>query len=190
VGVVLYSARGMTDEDDSTLVQKIRDGDRLAWDQLYRRHQARLLRMARVRTRDESRAEDVVANVWLKVVRGIDGLRDPGTVWAWICTIFNTTLTDLEGRDRSRHNEVRDEDVGELTEARTPDPDERILIEELLSIANDRERQVLRMHLEGHNPMEIARRLGVDESTVRHRITSMRQWIDQKRSPSRGTRKP
>ena len=57
---------------DGALIERARRGDQEAFAQLYRRHQASVYRFARAMTGSSSVAEDVVQDVFLALMRGLD----------------------------------------------------------------------------------------------------------------------
>ena len=57
------------DPDDADLMRRAAHGDRDAFAALYRRHQARVYRFARLMTGSSTAAEDIVQEVFLVVMR-------------------------------------------------------------------------------------------------------------------------
>jgi RNA polymerase sigma-70 factor (ECF subfamily) len=77
------------------------DGSEAAFTALWRDANPALLRYLRVAALDA--AEDVAAETWVQVVRGLTGFRgDEQAWWAWLFTTARRRAID-EGRRRSRH---------------------------------------------------------------------------------------
>ena len=59
-------------KEDLAIVERLRAGDELAFMMLVEQHTAAMLRIARMYVSSRAVAEDVVAEAWLGVVRGIE----------------------------------------------------------------------------------------------------------------------
>lgn len=165
----------MHDESDDELVRRIFRGDRRAWDVFYLRHHHHKLRLARHRSRSDADAEDLTAAFWLKVLGAVgSGKTTPSEPGRWMATVFKNTVIDLFGRSAARRHESLHEDPARDTAAWVPDPDDRIHLREIMASVNQRERAVIEGLLRGDSIVEIAGQMGVDESTVRGRIASIR----------------
>ena len=83
-----------------SVLQRCREGDRDAFDQVVDRYGLRLLRTARLILRDESLAEDAVQETFIKAWNGIRNLRDedPGP---WLTRIaMNESISSYRRRHR------------------------------------------------------------------------------------------
>lgn len=73
-------------ETDAALVTACRDGDAAAWARLIARHGS-LVRAVAVRAGlDAAEADDAVQEVFLALLRGLDGLRNPQGLVKWLLT--------------------------------------------------------------------------------------------------------
>lgn len=72
---------------DAELVEGVRAGDQQAWTELINRYNGRVWAVARSQGLDRERASDVVQTVWLNLLHGVDHLRDPGAIAAWLVTV-------------------------------------------------------------------------------------------------------
>lgn len=72
---------------DAELVERVRGGDHEAWSALIHRHGGRVWTVARSQGLDRERASDVVQTVWLNLLHGVDNVRDPGAIVAWLTTV-------------------------------------------------------------------------------------------------------
>lgn len=90
---------------DEFLVLSALSGEPRAAEQLARRWRPRLLRTARRVLGDADRAEDVVQDTWVAVVRGLTSLRDAARFPSWVFGILNRRCADAHRkryRDRER----------------------------------------------------------------------------------------
>jgi RNA polymerase sigma-70 factor, ECF subfamily len=84
------------------------DGDEDSFTELFRSVQPRLLRY--LRTVDSRLADDVAAETWLGVVRGLHGFRGDEAGWqAWVFTIARARLVDAQRRAARTPTPVDDE---------------------------------------------------------------------------------
>lgn len=72
---------------DAELVERVRVGDQQAWADLVARYGARVWTVARSQGLDRERASDVVQTVWLNLLHGVDNVREPGAIAAWLVTV-------------------------------------------------------------------------------------------------------
>lgn len=79
---------------DAELVAALRAGDEGAFEELVRRYNASLLRLARSYVPSNAAAEDVVQETWLGVLDGIDRFRGDASLKTWIFRILvNRAMT-------------------------------------------------------------------------------------------------
>lgn len=111
-------------------------------------------------------ADDVTQDVFLKVFRSIDELRDPAALAPWLCGIARNTARDWLRRRRRRAAEPL---VAEIEAAEAPSED--ALAARVLALVRTlpdayRETLVLRL-VEGLSGAEIAARTGLTHGSVR-----------------------
>lgn len=76
--------------EDRFLVLRCQAGDDVAYTDLYRRYYAPLLYYLRRMLASPESSEDVLQNVWIKILRGITTLREPEAFRTWIYRIAHT----------------------------------------------------------------------------------------------------
>jgi RNA polymerase sigma-70 factor (ECF subfamily) len=104
-------------EDDARLVERLRSRDDAAFAELVRRHQAALLRVARIFV-PAAQAEDVVADTWLGVLNGIDRFEGRSSLKTWIFRILtNTAKTRGQREGRSLPFSALEDDEGHFEPA-------------------------------------------------------------------------
>ncbi len=169
----------MTEEADSILVLRCQLGDRMAWESLVHRWHPRLWRFIFGMLGDRPVAEDVLQNVWLRVVRSLVRLREPERLEAWMYQIARNVIAD---RFREQYRRpVHDEFVEEVC------PDDgfssidlndslRSALTQLHPI--DRETVVL-YYLEEKTLDEVAGICGVPAGTVKSRLHRARRQLGE-----------
>jgi RNA polymerase sigma-70 factor, ECF subfamily len=86
---------------DDALVERVRDDDRVAFETLMRRYNARLFRLARAMLRDEADAEDVVQESYVRAFERLGQYRGPGRFVDWLTRIAaNEALARLRRAQR------------------------------------------------------------------------------------------
>jgi RNA polymerase sigma-70 factor (ECF subfamily) len=85
--------------DDASLVQRVVAGDVAAFEQVMRRYNRRLYRLARATLRDAGEAEDAVQEAWLAAYRGLHQWRGDCALATWLSRL---ALNECLGRLR-RH---------------------------------------------------------------------------------------
>lgn len=86
-------------------MRRFRGGDGDAFPALVRRHRARVFAFVLRLTQDRARAEDVLQETWLGVVRGAAGWRPTARFTTWVYTIARNASVDAARRDQHRSAE-------------------------------------------------------------------------------------
>jgi RNA polymerase sigma-70 factor (ECF subfamily) len=166
----------MTDASDRELVRRVMaDGDERAFRTLYRRHTPALYQFA-VRTLggDESEAEDVVQETWIRGTEGWSGFRWEASLLTWLKSI---ALNLCRAAFRRRNTAWLD--LAQVEPAAPhPSPDGRIDLERALTLLPPGYRTVLLLHdLEGYRHDEIAARLGTSAGTSKSQLHRARRAL-------------
>src|SRR5215213_746708 len=93
---------------DADLTRLARQGDPAAFRTIMRRHNRRLFRVARSILRDDSEAEDVVQEAYVRAFTALAGFRGEASLSTWLTRI---TLNEALGRLRRRQTAVGLEQV-------------------------------------------------------------------------------
>jgi RNA polymerase sigma-70 factor, ECF subfamily len=87
--------------DDARLVKALRAHDELAFEELMRRYNASLLRVAQIYVPSRAVAEDVVQETWIGVFNGIDRFETRSSLKTWIFRIL-TNIAKTRGQREGR----------------------------------------------------------------------------------------
>ncbi len=88
-----------TRTDDAPLVALLVDGDRSAFERIYRKHNASLIRVATGIVRSRATAEEVTQDTWMAVLRNIGGFEGRSSLAGWIYSILINKSRSRAQRD-------------------------------------------------------------------------------------------
>ena len=170
----------MSSEDQThVLVRRCQQGDRAAFEELFGQFHPRLKYYVRRLDGARDHAEDILQNVWLKVIRKIGSLKNPQAFVAWLYTIARR---EVYGRGRSKDPfvELTDEHLeqvagnGEVSF----DAEDAARIHRALARLKPGHREILTLSfLEELSHREIAQVLGVNSGTVKSRVFYAKQAL-------------
>lgn len=174
-------------DPDQELVDRARDGDTLAFDELVEKYTPKLYGLVYHMTSNHEDTNDVLQDVFAKAYRALKRFRGKSTFYTWIYSIAtNMTLNFLKKRNRRRSMSLddvdsgieRDKDYIEAASRSGSDPVRETNISELQERLNTAMQQLSEDHravvtmfdIQGMPHAEIAKILGVSEGTVRSRL--------------------
>src|SRR5215468_6555392 len=127
--------------DESQLVAQSREGDTTAFNELVRRYEGKIFRLAQHVTQNREDAEDVLQETFLKAYEHLDQFQGNSRFYTWIVRIaVNQALMKLRKRRSDRAVSLDEQiDTGEDTVVREiaawdPDPEQQYSQEELHKI--------------------------------------------------------
>lgn len=177
---------------DEALVDRIRGGDRPAFDELYQRYFKRVYSFLDKRLRNRWDTEETTQEVFINVFSSLDGFRGDAPFAAWIFGVTRRTLAARFRRKRHPMVPLIDEDddrsVASLTaagqSAATPlenyEFNERAnqIVRTLETEISDEQRSVFELHhLESIPIAEIARSLSKSEDSVKSNLYRTRKLL-------------
>lgn len=166
-------------EADDRLLSRFLEGDEQAFEELVRRYEARLRRLAFGLVRDTGLAEDIVQDTFIRAYRGASSIRRRGAVGSWLYRItLNRARDELRRAGRRRESPWEALDPAHPS-ARAPGTTEAAV--ESKEIQGQLRRALARMREEHRTPLvlreiegmaysEIAVLLGWPVGTVKTRI--------------------
>jgi RNA polymerase sigma-70 factor (ECF subfamily) len=86
--------------EDDELCERLERGEEQAFRDLFRRHHAHMVRLARAFVADRTAAEEVAQDTWLAVLTGIRGFERRSSLKSWIYAILANKARTRAGRDR------------------------------------------------------------------------------------------
>ena len=95
---------------DEELMRRFQAGDGGAFPSLVRRHRERVYAFVLRLTQDRSKAEDVLQETWLAVVRRAEAYRPTAKFTTWVYTIARNACVDAARRQKHRATEVLEEE--------------------------------------------------------------------------------
>ena len=155
-------------------------GERAAFDELIQRWHGPIGHYVRSLTDDDA-AQDIAQDIWLRVLRGIGGLRDPTKLRAWLFGIAHRTWIDTLRKKYA----VVDADLDEVDQRELSEPGfSEDLEQELAAMEHELtrlpaiEREALTLfYLRELSLQEIAQALEIPVGTVKSRLHRARRLL-------------
>lgn len=181
----------LTELADEELFERFRRGERRAFEVLLKRHRAPLFTfvLRTLGTGDRARAEDVVQDAFVRVLKGAGEWEQRARFSTWLFTIARNLCLDAMRRDRHRRAESLDQPAGESAEESArplgdtmrgtePGPERvanavrlRPVLEAALAKLPPEQREVFVLREHAGMPFkEIGELTGVSENTVKSRM--------------------
>jgi RNA polymerase sigma-70 factor (ECF subfamily) len=160
-----------TSTTDAELVIRAKAGDQGAFSQIYERYAPAIYRYIYFRVREVELAEDLQAEVFLRMIEGLQRYEDRGwPISAWLYRIARDRTIDIMRRRRNRHHVSLD-----IWEGACDGPEHQVSAqlehEELRACIKDltsEQRQVIIMRfIDELSVQEVAQRLGRSEGAVK-----------------------
>jgi RNA polymerase sigma-70 factor (ECF subfamily) len=188
-------------QGDEIAIDKARRGDRDAFRLLVDRHARPVFRLAFRMTGNETDAEDMVQETFLKAWKQIARFDNRAAFGTWLHRICaNCSLDHIRARKRKQDAHFRDDQAGDdpLAQVATgaPSPERMALSSEITGILTsaldelsemERAAFVLR-HYEGHSIEEISAALGVQPGAAKHSVFRAVQKLRQALAPVMSSR--
>jgi len=151
---------------------RCQSGERGAFEDLIAIMERPLLYYAISLTGNQDSGLDVLQEVWIKVLRDIRKLKDPGSLRSWLYSITHGIAVDRIRRNASRER-AEQEELEEFQEADEPlfTEEDAAAVHQALTQISLRHREVLVLHFLEDLPIaEIAEIIGCSEGTVKSRM--------------------
>ncbi|SRR5579875_501142 len=176
-------------DEEQALVRKAQAGDRLAFDELVRRYDRDVLRLALNLVRDADEARDVYQESFLRCYRNLQRFRFECSFYTWLYRIVsNVALDHLRRRSTHREEQAPELPDGDglrhdfferqAEERASASPEKQLLGQELARQIRDamkqlspRERAVFELkHYHGLRLRAIGEMLGTSEETAKNSL--------------------
>lgn len=182
---------------DRELVKQFVDGNRSGIDKLIQRHKNRLFTYISIYVRDQSLAEDIFQETFLKVIRSLkDGkYTDSGKFLSWAMRIAHNLIIDHFRREKQMRMLSNDDYEADIFNEKTLAEDnieDDIVREQIISdvrllldkLPEDQREVVMMRHYAGLSFKEIAEQTEVSINTalgrMRYALINMRKMIEEK----------
>lgn len=188
-------------EQERSLVEALKRGDRLAFEQVIKLFQDRIFGLVYRMMGDAQEAEDVAQEVFVTLYTAIKDFREESRLSTWLYRIgvnhCKNRLKYLDRRKRWRQNSLdqmedhqlpHDGDEVSPIQTRVPRPDhmlegvqmERILQKELASMDEEQRLLILLRDVQGLSYQEIEEITGLAMGTVKSRLHRARMVLKEK----------
>lgn len=131
---------GLAEDDEGALIAEAKDGSSAAVEDLVRRYERRLFRLAQNITSNYEDAEEVVQNAFVKAFQNLASFRGESRFYTWLVRIAtNEALMKIRGRRFRQVSIDSPKEAQERSDAREiedwgPNPEERYSQEELRTL--------------------------------------------------------
>jgi RNA polymerase sigma-70 factor (ECF subfamily) len=197
IAVATLPAKTYMPDDDTALLQASRGGDVAAFEQLVKRYDAKLLRIAQKVTQNPEDAEEVVQEAFFKAYQKLDQFQEHAKFSTWLIRItLNESLMKLR-KQRAILKQLVDNDVDADSERRlfdvadwTPNPEmlyrasefREILITSLQRLSPALKVVFVLRDIEEHSLRETSEILNLTETAVKTRLSRARLQLREELS--------
>lgn len=168
---------------DEVLIGRIAQGDRLAMQVLFARHQIKVYRFVLRLLRDEAAAEDVLSDVFLDVWRQAGKFEGRSTASTWLLSIARfKALSVLRRRPEQELDEEADaiEDHGDDPEVALAKKDKGETLRACLGKLTAEHREIIDLvYYHEKSVEEVAAIVGIPEATVKTRMFYARKKLSE-----------
>lgn len=178
-------------DTDEQLVARVQQGDKRSFDLLVLKYQHKVMSLVRRFVKDQTEAEDVAQEAFIKAYRAINSFRGDSAFYTWLYRIaVNTAKNALDARKRRPGSDVDIDDVEDFAfsdnlrveenpETLLASEDMHRIIEETLAVLPEELRRALMLReFDGLSYEDIAEIMQCPIGTVRSRIFRAREAID------------
>lgn len=189
-----------THHDESALIERCKQGDLSAFDDLVRRYERQVYNFAYRMTGNYDDANDIASEAFIKVFNSIHSFRGDANFSTWLFRIVTNLYLDERKKSKAHINvpldeyiELEENSVARQIEDPSPGPleqveadERRLAIERAINSLPDYQRiMILLYHTQGQSYEEIAEIVGLPIGTVKSRLNRARLALKDKLAPAR-----
>lgn len=184
---ICFTQRDELIENDELLMERCRNGDKKAFEELFRRYGRKIYALAYRITTNRQEAEDILQNTFLRAYEHVMGNRNIS--YAWLCRVAVNLAVDYHRLSKSQGEREAVEDAIELSSnSAWANPESVLENEELGKYINAaieelplRQKKVFVLkNLEGLSHKDIALILGCSQDTVRAHLYQAMKKVREK----------
>ena len=169
---------------DEVLIGRIAQGDRLAMQVLFARHQVRVYRFVLRLVGNQTVAEDLISEVFLDVWRQADRFEGRSAVSTWLLAIARFKALSLMRRkpDQELNDEIAGaiEDKSDNPEISMQKKDKSAALRRCLEALSPEHREVVDLvYYHEKSVLEVAQIVGIPEATVKTRMFYARKRLSE-----------
>jgi len=182
---------------DELLVERVKHGDKRAFDLLINKYQHRIISLVGRYVSDPAEAMDVAQEAFIKAYRAIDRFRGDSAFYTWLYRIAINTAknwlvarkrrppsTDIDAADAEQYDiESRLKEQGTPENELLREEIKSTVFEAIAALPDDLRTAIMLRELEGMSYEDIAVTMDCPIGTVRSRIFRAREAIDEKLRP-------
>ncbi len=179
---------------DSRLVERVKNGDKKAFDVLVLKYQHKVVKLISRYVFDQNEALDVAQEAFIKAYRAIPSFRGDSAFYTWLYRIAANTAknhlvsqsrrppaVDMDVSDAEQYEgQVHLRDLATPEECLITDEVEKAVLKALETLPDDLRTAITLRELDGLSYEEIARAMGCPVGTVRSRIFRAREAIGER----------
>jgi len=172
----------VTSDDESELIARARQGDLVAFEQLYRRHVSHVYAVCLRLTADVHRAEEFTQTAFIQVWRKLPLFRGESAFATWLHRLaVNTVLMEFRAARRREARVTGAEDPAALeTAPPARHAGLRLDLEQAIAALPPRARAVFVLHdIEGYTHEEIAGLLDLETGSTKAHLHRARQLLQE-----------
>lgn len=182
---------------DQLLVEQVQKGDTRAFDLLINKYQHRIVSLVARYVSDQSEAQDVAQEAFIKAYRAIDRFRGDSAFYTWLYRIAINTAknwlvakkrrppaSDIDAADAEQYDmESRLKEQGTPENEMMREEIKRTVYDTISELPDDLRTAIMLREMEGMSYEDIALTMDCPIGTVRSRIFRAREAIDEKLKP-------
>lgn len=185
-------------EADRVLVERVKKGDKAAFDLLVVKYQSRIINLVMRFVRNQADAMDVTQEAFIKAYRALPNFRGDSAFYTWLYRIAVNTAKNFLAVQANRRMPEVEQDPEEMEQIDTgtalkelETPENMLLTQEIQdtvvraidNLPEDLRTAIILRELEGMSYEEIAESMDCPIGTVRSRIFRAREAIDKYLQP-------
>lgn len=182
----------MAQPTDRELVDRAREGDRVSFGVLIRRHQPRIYRLAVHMLRDRADAEDITQETFIRAFRALSGFDGRSEAYTWLYRIaVNLSLNRIRSRKTSRivqdagdtllETILKDDDASSANPADAAQRRELyiVLCQGIDQLSDTLRTTLILVCIDGRSHEDVSAILGAPEGTIAWRIHEARRKLSE-----------